>query len=98
MTEKRVIDVQMLGNYIMMRRDLPEEQKSPGGIVIPKTVQSNTVLCWGEAIGVGPEAAVAVKVGDQLLVGKYAGTEVTVGEEQVVVVRLEDVFGVHKVG
>ena len=86
--------LKMLGPYILMRRDKPEERLSPGGVVMPK--KSGDTPTWGTAVAVGGEASLSVVVGDRLLVGRYAGNDVQVGEESLVVVRLEDVYGVDQ--
>lgn len=94
MTQEKTLE--MLGPYILMRRDRPEERKTPGGIVLP--AKGGDTPTWGTAVSVGDEAATKVVIGDRLLVGRYAGNEVKVGEEPLVVVRVEDVYGVERGG
>ena len=91
MTEKTLT---MLGPYILMSRDKPEERKTPGGVVLPAKTGDTT--SWGTAVQVGSDAATQVQVGDRLLVGRYAGNDVKMGEDTLVVVRLEDVYGVER--
>lgn len=76
------------------------EDKTAGGILIPAT--SNEKPVFGIVLAVGPGKVLdngsvqepVVKVGDKVLFGKYAGTEVEVAGKQVVVMREDDIFGV----
>jgi chaperonin GroES len=86
--------VEMLGPHILVQRDRPMERKSPGGIHMP--APKGETPTWGTAVAVGPDAAEKVKVGDRLLMGKYAGTDVVINDEPAVVVRLEDVYGIER--
>jgi chaperonin GroES len=75
-----------------------------GGIVIPELAQERPQ--YGEVLAVGPDVTKAVsesfeipdrpriQVGDTVLYGKYSGTEVEVGDEQLIVVRECDVLGI----
>ena len=81
-------------------RCLEEERKSAGGIVIPDTAKEKPVQ--GEVIAVGSGKilddgkvrALDVKAGDKILFGKYSGTEVKIGDEELLVMREEDIMGV----
>jgi len=84
---------------VIVRR-LEEERKSAGGIVIPDTAKEKPIQ--GEVIAVGTGKILEdgkvrpldVKVGDKILFGKYSGTEVKVGNEELLVMREEDIMGV----
>jgi chaperonin GroES len=84
---------------VIVRR-LDEERKTAGGIVIPDTAKEKPVQ--GEVIAVGQGKILEdgkvrpldVKVGDKILFGKYSGTEVKVGNEELLVMREEDIMGV----
>ena len=57
----------------------PAEEKTAAGLIIPDTAKEKPLA--GKVVAVGPgtsEVKMEVKVGDQVLYGKYAGTEVTV--------------------
>lgn len=77
-----------------------KEQVSSGGIILPDSAQEKPQR--GEVIAVGPGkrldsgqlAPVDIQVGDVVLYGKYGGTEVTVGGEDFVILRADDVLGV----
>ena len=82
-----------------MRR-LEEERKTAGGIVIPDTakekpIQGEVVAAGnGKILENGQVRPLDVKVGDRVLFGKYSGTEVKVGDEELLVMREEDIMGV----
>ena len=77
------------------------EQTTASGLVIPDTAkekpQQGTVLAVGPgrwSDDEGKHFALDVKVGDKVLFGKYAGTEVKVDGEELLVMREDDIVGV----
>ncbi|HSW71349.1 MAG TPA: co-chaperone GroES [Gammaproteobacteria bacterium] len=76
------------------------ETKTPGGIFIPDTADKDkpiqgTVLAIGQGKYVdGKMLPLQVKVGDKVLFGKYAGTNIKFSEKEYLVMREEDVMGV----
>jgi chaperonin GroES len=93
------VNIRPLHDRVIVRR-LEEETKSPGGIVIPDTAKEKPIQ--GEVIAVGKGKLLEngdvrpldVKPGDKVLFGKYSGTEVKLGGEEVLVMREEDIMGV----
>jgi chaperonin GroES len=93
------VNIRPLHDRLIVRR-LEEERKSAGGIVIPDTVKEKPIQ--GEVLAVGKGKilengqvrALDVKVGDKVLFGKYSGTEVKIGDEELLVMREEDIMGV----
>jgi chaperonin GroES len=91
--------IRPLHDRVIVRR-LEEERKTAGGIVIPDTAKEKPVQ--GEVIAVGTGKILEdgkvrpldVKAGDKILFGKYSGTEVKVGDEELLVMREEDIMGV----
>jgi chaperonin GroES len=88
-----------LNDRILVKRR-EEEQKSAGGILIPDSAREKPQQ--GDVVAVGPGGrldngdlrAMAVKAGDRILFGKYAGSEVKVDGEEYVIMREEDVLAV----
>ena len=89
-----------LGDRVVVRR-VKEDQKTPGGIIIPDTAQEKPQE--GEIISVGPGAIdeksgkrtpQEVKPGDFVLFGKWSGTEVKVDGEELLIMKESDVMGV----
>jgi chaperonin GroES len=79
---------------------LEDTEQMRGGLYIPDTAKEKPQQ--GEVIAVGPgktsddgtRVAPEVKVGDKVLYGKYSGTEVTVADEQYLILRESDVLAV----
>ena len=81
-------------------RRLEDQRTSPGGIVIPDSAAEKPIR--GEVIAVGKGKVLEngdvrpmdVKVGDKVLFGKYAGTEIKVDGEELLVMREDDIMAV----
>ncbi|HEY8484600.1 MAG TPA: co-chaperone GroES [Longimicrobiales bacterium] len=81
-------------------KPLEETEQMRGGLYIPDTAKEKPQQ--GEVIAVGPgkltedgkRIPIEVKEGDRVLYGKYSGTEVTVGDEQYLILRESDVLAV----
>ncbi|MGR8921230.1 MAG: co-chaperone GroES [Gammaproteobacteria bacterium] len=77
-----------------------EEKTTAGGIVIPDSATEKPIK--GEVVAVGNGKilengeirALDLKVGDKILFGKYSGTEVKVDEEDLLVMREDDIMAV----
>ncbi|MDP1573549.1 MAG: co-chaperone GroES [Coxiellaceae bacterium] len=88
-----------LHDRVVIKR-LEDERTSAGGIVIPDTATEKPVRGKVLAVGTGKILAdgkvlpLEVKVGDVVVFGKYAGTEIKLNGEEVVVMREEDILGV----
>ena len=93
------MNIRPLHDRVVVRR-MEEERTSAGGIVIPDSATEKPAQGEILAVGKGKIAdsgnvtPLDVKVGDKVLFGKYAGTEVKVGGEEVLVMREEDIMGV----
>ncbi len=91
--------IRPLHDRVIVRR-LEEERKSAGGIVIPdsakeKPVQGEVIAAGtGKIMEDGKVRPLDVKTGDKILFGKYSGTEVRIGDEELLVMREEDIMGV----
>ncbi len=91
--------IRPLQDRVIIKR-MEEEKTSSGGIVIPDSATEKPIK--GEVVAVGngkilengDVRAVDLKVGDQVLFGKYSGTEVKVDSEELLVMREEDIMGV----
>jgi chaperonin GroES len=71
------------------------EDKTAGGIIIPDTAKEKPQK--GTVIAVGPgkkDEPMTVKVGDSVLYGKYAGTEITIDGENYLIMRESDIVAV----
>lgn len=88
-----------LHDRVIVKR-LENETKTASGIVIPDNAAEKPDQ--GEVLAVGPGkrndkgdfVALNIKVGDRVLFGKYSGTEVKLGDQEVLVMREDDLMGV----
>ena len=73
----------------------PAEEKSAGGIIIPDTAKEKPQR--GEVIAAGPgkkDEPTTVKVGDNVLYGKYSGTEITIEGQDYLIMRESDILAI----
>ena len=81
---------------------LEAEEKSAGGILLPDAAkekpQRGTVIAVGEGrlADSGERVALTVKVGDQVLYGKYAGTEIKYQGDELKILRESEVLGLFQ--
>ena len=93
------MNIHPLFDRVVIRRS-EEEKVSPGGIVIPDSATEKPVK--GEVLAVGKGKILdngklyplEVKAGDKVLYGKYAGTEIKIGDEKLLVMRENDIMAV----
>ena len=91
--------IRPLHDRVVVRR-MEEERTTAGGIVIPDSAAEKPMRGEVIAIGVGKildngdVRALAVKVGDVILFGKYSGTEIKINGQELVVMREDDIMGV----
>ena len=91
--------IRPLQDRVVVRR-MEEETTSAGGIVIPdsateKPAQGEIVAVGnGKITDSGDVRALDVKVGDVVMFGKFAGTEVKVDGEELLIMNESEVFGV----
>ncbi len=75
-------------------RPEPAEEKTAAGIIIPDTAKEKPQRGKVVAVGDGSkDKPVTVQVGDRVLYGKYAGTEITIDGEEYLIMRNSDIFG-----
>jgi len=91
--------IQPLGDRVLVQA-LEAEETSKSGIIIPDTAKEKP--SEGKVIAVGPGRLTddgqrikpEVKKGDRVLYGKYAGTEVTVGDKEYMILRESDILAI----
>ncbi|WP_207426532.1 co-chaperone GroES [Pedobacter sp. SYSU D00535] len=73
----------------------PAEEKTASGIYIPDTAKEKPQRGTVVAVGDGKkDEPLTVKVGDQVLYGKYAGTEITYDGKEYLIMRESDIYAV----
>ncbi len=91
--------IRPLQDRVIVKR-LEEEEKTKGGIIIPDTAkekpQEGRVIAVGKGKVTedGKVIPLDVKVGDRILFGKYAGTEIKIEGEEHLIMREEDILGI----
>jgi chaperonin GroES len=80
-------------------RPIEAEEKTSTGIIIPDTAkekpQRGTVIAAGPGkVENGNKIDISVKKGDEILYGKYSGTEVTLEGEEFLIMRESDILGI----
>ena len=91
--------VRPLGDRVLVKR-LEEEQQTKGGIIVPDTAKEKPQQ--GKIVEVGPGRMTEdgkrippdVKKGNKVLFGKYSGTEISVGDEEYLILREEDILAI----
>jgi chaperonin GroES len=87
-----------LYDRVLIRR-IESEEKTPAGIIIPDTAKEKPIE--GEVLALGPGARdemgrvipLDVKVGDRVLFGKWAGTDVRIDGEERLILKESDILG-----
>ena len=91
--------VKPLGDRVLIKRIEPEETVK-GGIIIPDTAKEKPMEGKVVAVGAGKiddngkKVPMEVKKGDRVLIGKYAGTEFKLDDDEHVIVREDEILGV----
>jgi chaperonin GroES len=86
-----------LGNRVLVQR-LEQEETLKGGIILPDTAKKKQETAKVIAIGTGStssdgkEIPIPVKVGDTILMDKYSGQEVTIDDEEFVILKADDII------
>jgi chaperonin GroES len=91
--------IRPLHDRVVVKR-MEEERTTAGGIVIPDSAAEKPIRGEVTAVGngkitdSGEVRALDVKVGDQVLFGKYSGTEVKLEGEELLIMREDDIMGI----
>jgi len=97
--EEETMNVRPLRDRVLVKR-VEELEQRMGGIIIPdsakeKPQQAKVVAAGsGRVTDEGKTIPLDVKAGDYVLIGKYAGTEITLDGDDYVIVREEEILGV----
>ncbi|HBD09841.1 MAG TPA: co-chaperone GroES [Syntrophobacteraceae bacterium] len=88
-----------LNDRIIVKR-MEEEEKTAGGIIIPDTAKEKPIqgeimaAGQGKLMDDGSRRPLDVKVGDRVLFGKYAGTDIKVEGEELLIMREDDILAI----
>ncbi|MBK8481921.1 MAG: co-chaperone GroES [Proteobacteria bacterium] len=91
--------VRPLQDRLLVKR-IDENETTKGGIIIPDTAKEKPIegkvsaVGGGKVLENGELRALAVKVGDRVLFGKYSGTEIKIEGEEHLILREDEVLGI----
>jgi len=93
------MNLKPLNDRVIVRR-FEEEQKTAGGLIIPDTAKEKPIQ--GEILAVGSgklmedgsRRPLDIKAGDRVLFGKYAGTDIKVEGEELLIMREDDILAI----
>ena len=93
------MNLRPLGNRLVVKAT-EDEEMTASGIILPETAkekpQKGIVLAAGPGLRLesGERQAMSVSVGDNVLFGKYVGTEIKLEDQDVLILREDDVLAV----
>ena len=93
------MNIKPLSDRIVVKPS-PAQEVTKGGIILPDTAKEKPVV--GEVVATGPGrhsddgklVPMEVKVGNNVLYGKYSGTEVTLDGQEYLIMRESDIFAI----
>lgn len=94
------MNVRPLHDRILVQRLEEKEQKSEAGIIIPDTAKEKpqrgkvSAVGNGKILDDGTRVELEVKKGDEVLFGKYAGTEVKFDGTEYLILREDDILAI----
>ena len=93
------LNIKPLQDRVVVKR-LEAEEKTESGIIIPNTAQEKPQK--GKIVAVGPgkvmengtKIELTVKTGDSILFSKYAGTDISIDNEEYLIMKEDDILGI----
>lgn len=91
---KASVNVRPLADRVLVE-PAPAETKTAGGLIIPDTAKEKPMKGKVVAVGNGKkDEPITVKVGDTVLYGKYAGTEIQIDGKELLIMRESDIYAI----
>ncbi len=97
--ETKKLTLKPLGNRVLVQR-LAQEETLKGGIILPDSAKKKQETATVIAVGSGTVTAdgkhlpISVEIGDKILMDKYSGQEVTIEDEEFVILRSDDIIAI----
>jgi chaperonin GroES len=94
------LSIKPLANRVLVKRLEEEMQKTAGGIIVPDTAKEKPQR--GKVVAVGPgqmtkegkRIKMEVKVGDEILFGKWSGSEITIDGDEYLFMKDDDILAI----
>ena len=92
-------NVRPLHDRVLIRR-IEEAEQKVGGIIIPDTAKEKPLQAEVIAVGSGrmldsgQKVALTLKPGDKVLIGKWSGTEVKIDDEELLILKEDEILGI----
>jgi chaperonin GroES len=81
-------------DHVVVQLSGETEEKKVGGIIIPDTAKEKPQMAKVVAVGTDEDLKKIVKVGDQVLFGKYAGTEIELDGVKYLILSKSDILAI----
>ena len=92
-------NVKPFRDRVLVRR-IEEAEQKVGGIIIPDTAKEKPLQAEVIAVGSGrlldngPKVELTLKPGDKVLIGKWSGTEVKIDDEELLILKEDEILGI----
>jgi chaperonin GroES len=92
-------NVRPLHDRVLVRR-IEEAEQKVGGIIIPDTAKEKPLQAEVMAVGSGrlldngKKLGLTLKPGDKVLIGKWSGTEVKIGDQELLILKEDEILGI----
>jgi len=86
--------LKVIDDKVLVELATAEEQKSPGGIIIPDTAKEKPQQGTVVAVGTDEELQKLIKEGDKIVFGKYTGDELELDGKKYLVVQRSDILAI----
>ena len=93
-SRRNYMKLKVIDDKILVEREEVDDQKTPGGIIIPDTAKEKPQLGTVVAVGTDEEMKDLVKKGDKVLFGKYTGDEIDFEGKKYLVVQRSDILAI----
>jgi len=93
------VNIRPLHDRVVVQR-IEQEEQVRGGIIIPDTAKEKPQEAKVIAVGPGKlredgeRSPIDVKEGDRILVGKYSGSDIKIGDEEYVILREDEILAI----
>ncbi|MDZ4181257.1 MAG: co-chaperone GroES [Candidatus Cloacimonadaceae bacterium] len=81
-------------DHVVVKIEAAAQEKKVGGIIIPDTAKEKPQMAEVIAVGTDEDLQKIVKVGDKVLYGKYAGTEIEIEGDKLLILAKSDILAI----